>query len=56
VCILSFVRDGILNIKPTLTSDRFGDDFLKNGYLDLIKEGCDPKISKCIVYVILINS
>jgi len=42
----------MLNIQPTLTSDRFGDDFLEKGYLDLIEEGCDPKSSKCTTYVI----
>ena len=31
----------MLNIKPTLTSDRFGSAFLYNGTLDLTKEGCN---------------
>jgi len=47
------VENGILFIKPTLTVDRYGDNFLKNGYLDLIEEGCDPKVAdqRCILYV-----
>jgi hypothetical protein len=28
----SFVKDGVLNIKPTLTGDRIGEANLKNGY------------------------
>ena len=35
----SYVRDGILYIKPTLTVDRFGEDLLYNGVLDLNQEG-----------------
>lgn len=32
----SFVRDGVLYLKPTLTTDRYGqDDFLTSGTLDL---------------------
>nr|AAP82240.1 lipopolysaccharide- and beta-1,3-glucan-binding protein [Azumapecten farreri] len=31
----SYVRDGVLYIKPTLTTDRFGPDFLTKGTLDL---------------------
>ncbi|CAH1777177.1 unnamed protein product [Owenia fusiformis] len=31
----TFVRNGNLVIKPTLTADRFGEDFLYNGILDL---------------------
>jgi len=30
----SFVRNGILYIKPTLTVDHFGDDYLENGVFD----------------------
>jgi len=37
----SYVRDGVLYIKPTLTADRFGEDFLFNGTLDLRPEGCN---------------
>jgi len=37
----SYVRDGVLYIKPTLTADRFGEDFLYNGTLDLRPEGCN---------------
>nr|CAH0106512.1 unnamed protein product [Daphnia galeata] len=40
----SYVRDGILYIKPTLTADRFGEDFLYNGVLDLNQEGCNVNI------------
>lgn len=31
----SYVRDGILYIKPTLTADTYGEDFLYHGTLDL---------------------
>ncbi|KDR21211.1 beta-1,3-glucan-binding protein-like [Zootermopsis nevadensis] len=31
----SFVKDGKLNIKPTLTSDKYGEDFLSSGVLNL---------------------
>ncbi|XP_072173229.1 beta-1,3-glucan-binding protein-like [Diadema setosum] len=31
----SYVRDGILYIKPTLTSDKYGEEFLYNGNLNL---------------------
>jgi len=31
----SYVRDGVLYIKPTLTSDNYGEDFLTTGRLDL---------------------
>lgn len=31
----TYVRGGTLFIKPTLTSDRFGESFLRNGVLDL---------------------
>jgi hypothetical protein len=31
----SFVEDGNLNIRPTLTSDDFGELFLHTGTLDL---------------------
>lgn len=37
----SYVKDGVLFIKPTLTADRFGNDFLYTGTLDLNKEGCN---------------
>lgn len=40
VCV-SYVRDGVLHIRPTLTADRFGEDFLYNGTLDLRPEGCN---------------
>ncbi|XP_028132021.1 beta-1,3-glucan-binding protein-like [Diabrotica virgifera virgifera] len=45
----SFVRDGILHIKPTLLADDRGEDFLYNGTLDLNKEfpnqGCTSDIN-----------
>lgn len=43
ICFLknSYVRDGVLFIKPTLTADRFDTDFLYNGTLDLNLEGCN---------------
>nr|XP_006815539.1 PREDICTED: beta-1,3-glucan-binding protein-like [Saccoglossus kowalevskii] len=31
----SYVRDGILYIKPTLTADLYGESYLYNGRLDL---------------------
>ncbi|KZS21408.1 Beta-1,3-glucan-binding protein [Daphnia magna] len=37
----SFFRDGKLFIKPTLTTDRFGENFLHNGKFNLKKEGCN---------------
>ena len=36
----SYARDGLLYLKPTLTADRFGEDFLFNGVLDLKPDGC----------------
>ena len=43
--------DGILHIRPTLTADRFGEDFLYDGVLDLGSEGCNDKLhpADCIV-------
>ena len=38
---VSYVRNGILYIKPTLTSDRYGEGFLYNGKLDLWSDGCN---------------
>ena len=32
--IFSYVRDGILYLKATLTSDTFGEEFLTSGLLD----------------------
>ena len=40
----SYVRNGVLYIKPTLTADQYGNDFLYNGVLDLTKEGCNLNI------------
>lgn len=37
----SYAKDGTLFIKPTLTADRFGEDFLYDGVLDLNPEGCN---------------
>lgn len=49
--LISFVRDGVLFIKPTLTSHRFSNDFLYNGVLNLNKEGCNiPWENGCYVY------
>ena len=36
----SFVRDGSLYLKPTLTQDTYGEAFLKTGTLDLWGERC----------------
>lgn len=41
---ISYVRNGILYIKPTLTADRYGEDFLYNGVLDLNQDGCNVNI------------
>lgn len=31
----SYVRDSTLFLRPTLTADRFGEDFVHSGHLDL---------------------
>jgi hypothetical protein len=31
----SFVKDGKLHIKPTLTADQYGESFLANGVINL---------------------
>ena len=50
--LLSYVRDGVLHIRPTLTADRFGQDFLYNGTLDLWPEGCNVNYNGgCVAYV-----
>lgn len=51
IYIYSFVRDGMLFIKPTLTVDRYGsENFLSNGKLNLYNEGCNSqKDTKCTV-------
>ena len=36
----SFVRDGSLYLKPTLTQDTYGEEFLTSGTLDLWDERC----------------
>lgn len=36
-----YVQEGALRLRPTLTADRFGEEFLYNGTLDLWKEGCN---------------
>lgn len=47
----SYVKNGVLFIKPTLTADRFGNDFLYTGTLDLNKEGCNVNWDNgCFVY------
>ena len=47
----SYVRDGILYIRPTLTADRFAEDFLYNGTLDMWKEGCNVNYNGgCVAY------
>ncbi len=37
----SYVKNGVLFIKPTLTADRFNNNFLYTGTLDLNREGCN---------------
>lgn len=47
----AYVEDGILHIKPTLTSDIYGEEFLYNGHVVIpddectsaIFDGCDKK-------------
>ena len=41
----SYVKDGVLYIKPTLTADEYGEEFLYNGFLDLAQEGCTPDMA-----------
>jgi len=36
----TYVRDGVLYIKPSLTADEYGEDFLYNGELNLWDQGC----------------
>ena len=36
----SYTKDGHLFIKPSLTAEEFGEDFLYNGELSLWEEGC----------------
>ena len=36
----SYVKDGLLYIKPTLTADEYGNDFLYDGQLSLWEDGC----------------
>ena len=40
---ISYVRNGLLYIKPTLTADRYDESFIlrKGSLLDLTKEGCN---------------
>ena len=46
----SYAKGGNLFIKPTLTADRFSEDFLYNGVLDLNQEGCNVDIDGgCVV-------
>lgn len=53
IFLYSFVKDGVLHIRPTLTADRFGEDFLYEGTLDLWPEGCNAYADSngCVVYV-----
>jgi len=41
----SYTEDGMLVIKPTLTADEYGEDFLYNGELNLWEEGCDESMN-----------
>lgn len=48
----SYVKNGVLHIKPTFTADRFGQDFLYNGTLDLWPEGCNVNyLNGCVAWV-----
>lgn len=52
LCLFSYVKNGILHIKPTLTADRFKKGFLNGGVLDLTDEGCNPAAAdgnQCVV-------
>ena len=37
----SFVRDGVLYIKPTLTADELGEEFINSGQINLTEKGCE---------------
>ena len=51
-CPYSFIKDGKLFIRPTLTAERFGEEFLHNGKYNLKKEGCNLAIEGgCVLYV-----
>lgn len=39
----SFVRDGILHIKPTFTNDKFGGDFVNEGEAKISSRDCTDK-------------
>jgi len=41
----SYVQDGVLHIKPSLTADEFGDDFLYSGSLSLWDQGCEDSMN-----------
>jgi hypothetical protein len=51
----SYIKDSTLHMRPTLTSDRFGEDFLFNGTLDLTDDGCNINTDNgCLVYTYFI--
>lgn len=41
----SYVRDGILYVKPTLTADEYGEDFLNHGKLSYPGCNMEPCVS-----------
>lgn len=40
----AYTEDGILHIKPTLTSDIFGEEFLYNGHVEIPVDECTAAI------------
>lgn len=48
----SYIKDSTLHMRPTLTADTFGEDFLFNGTIDLTDDGCNIKTDNgCLVYL-----
>jgi len=41
----SYVKDGVLYLKPSLTADEYGEDFLNSGSLNLWDEGCQDSMN-----------
>jgi hypothetical protein len=51
-CSYSFIKNGKLFVKPTLTTDRFGEKFLHGGKYSLKKEGCNLSVGGgCVLCV-----
>jgi hypothetical protein len=41
----SYIKDGVLYMKPSLTADEYGEDFLYDGSLNLWDEGCQDSMN-----------